>query len=239
MLKPFEFEYRLNARDVDFSSYCRVDRIFSLNQEVSGEHSEQLGMGVEIMSSKGLGWVLTRSNLTMNKYPKINDIIRFRTWPGKMRHGVFPRFVEIYLGNEIIGTSSNLYVQIDLNSRTVAEPFCSEELKNGINIKPLPFPDNIKNIESEIEYFSERSKYSDFDINLHVNNTSYIRWAFDLFSADFHKVNIAKNVLIHYNSEIRSNENIKLELQNKDSMSIIKGYTDKPCFTIQIDWMQK
>ncbi len=236
---PYIYEYKLNSRDVDFSSFFRVDRIFALNQEIAGEHSEQLGLGVEVMAARNIGWALTRSKLIMHSYPKINDTVKFVTWPGEMRHGFFPRFIELYLNEKLIGTSSNLYVQIDLNTRKIAKPFYPEVFKYGFNIKPLPYPPSIQNIDADIKTFTEYTKYSDFDINSHVNNTSYIRWFLDLFTIDFHKLNLAKEVLIHYNSEITANQTITMELQNKDNISIIKGFTDKPCFTIQANWSKK
>ena len=92
-------------------------------QQVSGEHCDILGYGMDKIGPQNLIWVVVRQKLELSSYPQAGEELLIETWPGPTRHGLFPRHYEIYASNgELIGTACALWTLVDVESRRMIKP---------------------------------------------------------------------------------------------------------------------
>ena len=56
-------------------------------------------------------------------------------------------------------------------------------------------------------------RYSDLDVNSHVNSARYIRWLLDSYGLDFHRSHSLRRLEINYVSETRGGETISIHSQ--------------------------
>ena len=65
-------------------------------------------------------------------------------------------------------------------------------------------------------------RYSDIDINGHVNNARYVEWVCDLLGEKYFSAHTARGLDINYVGEARMGEDIRLELsENAGAHTIV------------------
>lgn len=234
-------DIKLIARDVDREGYLLPNELLTMMQEAGASHSALLGVGMFDLRAKNLGWVITRALIQMKRYPKIGETLHLKTWPGKTRLSLYPRYYTFWVGQEQIGSASTLYVMLDLSARTIAKP---EVLGRPIAVdndeKPLPFPGNLTMIPEKPAITGYQPVYTDFDVNGHVNNTRYVRWFIDQYGCDKHKAQQLSSLLIHFDHEIRPEQEVRFERQEQGDTSVFRCFVeDTNCFSVQGQWSDR
>ena len=73
MMKVFETEFILRTFQCDFMGSWRPSAILECMQEAAGAHSELIGCGRQALLEKNAVWVLSRSEVQMDRYPGVGD----------------------------------------------------------------------------------------------------------------------------------------------------------------------
>ena len=169
----YTVQYKVKASDVDMHSQLTFKDLFVYLENAALEHSNILNLGRDALLEKGLVWVLARVEADMTRLPEYDELISITTWPGLTKKFLYPRYFTIYDSkmNEI-GKIATVWTLFDINSRNLAS-----DIDNLMVIKPLdkqyPMPRKINLVPYNYEV-SYRPTYSDFDANLHMNNTRYM-----------------------------------------------------------------
>lgn len=237
----FEQTYFLRAADTDVNGEWHASGVLLAMQEAGGAHSEQHNLGMAALREQNIAWVVSRAHMHMDRLPRIGETVTVRTFPKPPQHFFFPRYFQFFVNGQAVGSAATLYVQLDLTTRRMAKPWLggNEELTSDLT-PPLPLPGGIPTIDAPVETFERAAKYSDFDINGHVNNTRYLDWFCDCFDMEYHKTHVLKDVLIHYNREIRPGEVAALSLQTDGDQSVMKGTCDGAvCFAVCGTWERR
>lgn len=233
----------LSYNELDFKGLWKPDNIFLTMQEVAGTHAERLGAGYEVLRQKGIGWVLIRTSLKMDKYPGINTPVTVTTWPEPERRLLFPRFFTFRddAGN-LLGTASTLWALMDIENRSLAVPASKGVVVQTPAEPPLKLelPGKVKMPEGEISESTVCPNYSDLDVNNHVNNSRYIDWFCDQIPLDVHSKGILSEVSVGYSREIRSGETVKLEFsRNEDQFRMAGKENNQVCFVVNATWREE
>jgi acyl-ACP thioesterase len=146
--------------------------------------------------------------------PEKDETIRIETWPMPTTRVAYPRNVVAFdeAGNELF-RSISLWVLMDMESRAMILPG-----KSGIQVDgvvrggELSIPGSLP--PAQLSELQERSvRFTDLDINGHMNNCRYLDWAADLLSSDFHKTHTVKDFTIGYLSEAREGDSLSVHYQ--------------------------
>ena len=208
----------LSYNELDFKGLWKIENIFLTMQELAGKDAERLGAGYGVLRQKGIGWVLIRSSLKMDKYPGAHVSVNMITWPEPERRLLFPRFFAFKddAGN-LLGTASTLWALMDIENRSIVIPAAK-----GVSVQTpaepplkLELPGKVRMPEGEIAESTICPKYSDLDVNNHVNNSRYIDWFTDQIPLEIHQKGILSEISVSYSREIRSGETAKLEFSRK------------------------
>ena len=233
----------LSYNELDFMGRWKPDNIFLTMQEAAGRHAERLGAGYGVLRQKGIGWVLIRTSLKMDKYPGVNTPVTVTTWPEPELRLLFPRFFTFKddAGN-LLGTASTLWAIMDIENRSLAVP-----ASKGVSVQTpaepplkLELPGKVHMPEGEILQSTVCPKYSDLDVNNHVNNSRYIDWFTDQIPLDIHTRGILSEISVSYSREIRSGETVKLEFSRNGNQFRMAGKeVDQVCYMVNATWKEE
>mgnify|MGYP000876398673 CR=1 FL=1 len=237
----FEQSLFLRAADTDCNGEWRASGVFLAMQEAGGAHCEQWNLGMAALREQNLAWVISRARMNLTRVPRIGETVTVRTWPKPPQHCFFPRYFQFFVDGKPVGSAATLYVQLDLSTRRMVKPWLNGNAELTCDLEPpLPPPGSIPVINTPGVSSQRIARYSDLDVNGHVNNTRYLDWFCDAFDADFHREWRLADVLVHYNREIRPDETVTLTLQTDGERSVMRGEREgAACVAISGLWERR
>ncbi|MCE5343837.1 MAG: hypothetical protein LLF96_09715 [Eubacteriales bacterium] len=237
----FEQTHILRAENVDVNSEWRYGEIFQAMQAAAEAQSERFNLGIDAMRAQNLAWVVARARLTLERALKLGESVTVRTWPGLPKHLFFPRYFQLFSQGEPVGSAVMLYVQLDLTTRRMAGPWLGGNEVVTCDLQPpLPLPGGMPVLDAPAETTERVARYSDVDINGHVNNARYLDWFFDCFPMEHHRARRLKDVLIHYDREITPGETTTLSLVREGAQSVLQGTSGGAlCFAVSGVWEKR
>lgn len=230
----------ITSVDVDYKLEVKLSSLFLFFQEVSALQAEVLHIGNAATIDKGLHWVITRFEVEVIRMPIDNEVINVSTYPGESNGLFFYRHYRITdkKGNLLVKAAS-VWVVIDANTHQVKrDPF------NGMKLPIEHYKDELaipgKVVTSDMEYiYSRVVKYSDIDLNTHLNNTRYIEFISDSFPLSFYNEYKIKNILINYNAEFVVDDEIKIYRSSSNPYIVSGRKDDKDHFLAKLEFCKR
>ena len=204
-------EYEVSPVAVDQFGRLKASRLLAFLQDIAGEHSAILGTDQNTLMDKNLFWAVIRHRVQITRMPRSGEKLRLETWPMPTTRTAYPRSTIAYdeAGNECF-RSISLWILMDEKSRAMVLPG-----KSGVEVGgllrgcELSAPSSL--IPKEMGEYEERIvRYTDLDINGHMNNCRYLDWVEDLLPGIFHQQNEMREFTLCYMSEVREKEAVGL-----------------------------
>jgi acyl-ACP thioesterase len=170
----------------------------------AGINADDNGFGLRKLHEMQCAWVLSRMSVEMIRFPEQYENIQVETWVQEVgRVNTIRNFCIRDEKNEIIGNACSIWVMFDMISRRAKDLQTLEGIHEyatgevGLIDKPI----RLDAVEGE-DYDGFKVKYSDIDINGHVNSIRYIQWISDCFSLDCYRKCQVKRFEINYMNEM-------------------------------------
>ncbi len=211
MQAVFEKRYHLRIGDFDASRHLRPSTVLDLFQCVAAEHAEELGIGLDRMLERELIWVLVRVRYEIERPITYGtERLLVKTWPLAPRRSGFQREYRVTDadGNLLIRGTSDWVLMHSVRRRLMPVgdiyPKDIEYLtEQSFDTRVSPIPDT-RTEEPPVPFML---RYSDLDMNGHVNNTRYTEFALSAFppevgrhvrglQLDFHREVLADSPLL-------------------------------------------
>ncbi|MBE6042183.1 MAG: hypothetical protein E7220_06655 [Clostridiales bacterium] len=235
----YEKKMLVRSEQVDMTRRMRVSELFRIMEEASIAHTEELGCTREKTLDKGLLWVIARQTAEIEDLPVYDEEITLRSWQGETMHVFFPRFYEVMRGDRCIVRGRAMWTLIDEKSREIIMPEDydisipakpgSEEMYLAAVIKPkwAGQPDAEEHLVT---------RFSQIDINGHMNNTRYFDIVDDINGAEFCCANMPRMVSANYVSELVAGEEFDLSCYVNGQDRYYEGRGTKQKFRIMISY---
>lgn len=224
---------QMTTEHVDFKGNLKLDVMMRLFQEAAIADVSKLGFPPHVTFAKNLLWVLAKEYVEIYRLPKFEEKVVVKSWPGKRYMFIFERHYEIAdeLGNVLV-RSTGLWSLINRETRKVADP-----VKEGIDIQGTLHGDEIRcPMRLSFDELSDKTlfspKYSQIDINGHLNNTAYFTVALDLIPIDFIKKNDPKSFWVSFKKEIKLGDEVTINYGLLDNTYCFESDN----FQIKIDY---
>lgn len=226
--------YHLDVFNVDHRGRANFISYFNFMQESALKHAHHLGFGSSDLLEKNLLWVVTRFELhTFSEVEWDHDVV-VETWSrGLIGPYAFRDFIIKKSNGEILGKASSSWIPIDVIKRkSVAlkaedlDAATSNDEDVGIEPRKILY----KPTDDEL-LMSFAVRYSDLDINRHVNNTKYIQWIYDALALEEIDRMSFKNFAINYNNEAKLGDTITL--YRKENRFVAKNQRADTIFTAE------
>ena len=210
--------FHLNDTHVDCFGRLKPSVLLQFIQEVASVHGSALGADYETLAKKNLFWAILRTRVQITRLPVSGETIRLETWPMPTTRVAYPRSIIAYdaSGGEIF-RAITLWVMMDKTSRSLVIP-----AKSGITVQgrleggELAVPGSL--IPRPMERDDSRKvRFTDLDINVHMNNTRYFDWIYDLLPSSFHESRAVKEFTICYLAEAREGQTLDMNWEVREN----------------------
>ena len=205
MVNTSDETFTLRSRDCDLNEKWRLSAILETMQDVTGTHCVLLGCGRDVLVKQKIAWVLSRSELHMDRYPAVGEQITVHTFPTPTRICFFPRYyIFTDRHGEMIGKAGTLWLLLDLNTRRMLPPGEIGKLipDNKDLSVPMNLPATVGNLQGEEFVCTYRPVYTDMDVNGHVNNTRYADLLCNTLGIDLMTEYEPEHIILNYNHEV-------------------------------------
>ena len=177
-----ELNFTVDSRDVDLTGCARPSAVLGYLQEAATEAAGLLHVsGPETIAKYNCIWMIVRMWVKLDRPLKWNEQLTVRTWHRGAKGATSYRDFDLYVGEEQVGEAVSSWVLVDkdsfkifrLDALTEFQGTDGGELCKSVKLHRVKLP-------AQLPQQEERAmRYSDTDINGHVNNTRYADFACD------------------------------------------------------------
>jgi medium-chain acyl-[acyl-carrier-protein] hydrolase len=212
----WEEQVEIHSYDVDSARKLTLESLLKYFQEAAWNHAEHLGRGYAHLRSQNQVWVLSRMMVVVDSFPEWGQSVVVRTWPCGSMSLLALRDFELLNreGRRLLGATSGWLV-LDLQSR---RPQRIEPILGSMRAFPeyravgMEAARLAPVAESSTPTFLD-VRYSDLDLNDHVNNTIYARWILDSYPVEFHRAHRLRSLTLNFLAEVGGDDTVVLSSQ--------------------------
>ena len=236
----YQKNYHIGSNDIDQFLELKLSSFFKMMQDIATEHAEVLDTGKAQTIDKGLYWVITRIEIDIIDMPKYLEDVKLVTYPGDDMRFIFPRYFLLYDSNgKLLMRASSTWMVMNRATHNVSlNPFGDYKAEAEHHEDEIPLPRKVDKDEDLSLIEKRKVRYSDIDLNGHLNNTKYIDYIIDLHDSEFYKKNKIRHFVINYEKELKDGEEISLFSNNKNPEYIL-GSVDKTSFEVNITYRSR
>lgn len=173
----FIYQRTVAYQHVGQNLQMRTDAMVRLMQAAGIGHSDKVGFGIDKLFKKQLGWMLFRTIVRIEQFPKYGQSFRIETWLNRYSRYKAYRCFRFFCDDRVVGEAVSLYFFFNMATRQF------EHVTPALVDAYKPEPDEVtcQNIDTwkpASDWQPERQapfsiRYADLDTNGHVNHTVY------------------------------------------------------------------
>jgi len=208
-------KFKIGFFDCDANAYLRISRLFEFFQETALIYLREQGFDYLSMIKKDkFTLVISRIKLRISQLPLWGEEISVSTWlkgfnPEKVAWSDYD--VRDFQGNSIMQATSS-WLLIDLRDGK-AKPIEEGPYRFKVSPELSALPEKIDLLEPKgmpKTALVKSVRYSDIDLNYHVNNCRYSDWVLDAVSMDELKERRIRSIQLNYMQQVAYNANVAL-----------------------------
>ena len=176
---------------VDFTGRLTLGVLGNHLLNCAGFHATDRGFGIATLNEDNYTWVLSRLAIELEEMPYQYEDFSIQTWVENVYRLFTDRnFALLDKDGKKIGYARSVWAMINLNTRKPADLLTLHggSIVDYVCDEPCPIekPSRIK-VSAGEPVASLTAKYSDIDINGHVNSVRYIEHILDLFPIEMYR----------------------------------------------------
>jgi len=213
MQKLGTYTFHIDPYLTDFNGRATLTMVANFILQAATKHAEARGFGYNYMKSINRAWVLSRMTMEIYQYPDNEQNINVTTWIAEVNKMFTERnFSFTNDSGKIIGYARTIWANIDVNTRHAENVSELYNIVDFITENPCPI-ENMRKImpfKDEPQSGKFTIRYSDVDINNHLNSVKYIEHFVDMFDIQMFKTKQIERFEIHFAAEAVYGQKIAL-----------------------------
>ncbi len=224
---------------VDFTGRLTMGVLGNHLLNCAGFHAADRGFGIATLNENQYTWVLSRLAIELEEMPAQYEKFSIQTWVENVYRLFTDRnFAILNAEGKPVGYARSVWAMISLETRKPADLLTLHggNITDYVCDHPCPIgkPGRIK-VTDKTPAGSYQTKYSDIDINGHVNSIKYIEHILDLFPIEqfrekrikrFEMAYVAESyygdTLTFYRQEVGENE-FDIEVKKNDTEVVVRS----------------
>lgn len=200
------YQFHCESFNVDFSGRLAMSVLADKLLTCANFHANERNFGISDLNRDNYTWVLSRLVIEMDRMPEKGENYQIQTWVENVYRLFTNRsFAILSHDGQPIGYARTVWAMIDLTTRRPADVLSLDDCRAIADYAtnepaPIDAPSRIK-VVSTTPVDTIRMKYSDIDMNVHVNSVRYIEHILDLFSLDVHRQKHIRRFEMAYSAE--------------------------------------
>ncbi len=234
--------FKIHTYEVDMHNRLTVQALCQFLQEAASSHADSLGFGVEFLLKNRRTWVLSRLGVEMKEPVSLGSSVTIRTWPSGTKKLFFTRDFTVENGEgRKIGSATSYWIFLDTDNMRPIPPS-----KNEITFNYDGLPESSDMTLNKIPPVTPSAssagsfnvRYSDLDLNNHVNNVTYVQWAMEGIDPRYKRNHWMTSLHAAFLSEVKYGEQVELEMGKSDNFTFFHGLSvqERNVCRIQTRW---
>lgn len=234
-MKQYEHiqQFTVKYCEADFKDELKVSALFSYLEEVACSSADELGFGYRYVRPRGYAFMVTGLSCEFEKPVTLGEKITLKTWPTPPTHVIFGREYQVLSETgEVKVNASSRWCLIDMQEGKLLpskvidnqdySAYNTTKLLENVRWKMPAF----KAQDGEL-CFSLKIANSEYDHNMHVNNTRYVDYCFNCFSVKELAVKRLKKFTIAYIKQCKEGETLRFYRQDLgEGVYLTQGFNE-------------
>jgi len=159
----------------------KIDQLLNMFQDSASQQCDRLKISGFDMAKKNLKWVISRYQIQIHKDPKCFEPVEIKTWRSPWKNLYEIRQFSIFDQNQKkLVSALGIWILVKAqNSKPVG---LTRHLPSKLMTPVAKSPELVINDHDLFEFDHEsefKTRVHNLDLNHHVNNTVYVRWAME------------------------------------------------------------
>ena len=209
--KNFEIKYC----DTDFRDQLKLSSFLAHFEEVAGSSADELGFGYKHLKPKALTFILSGVYCEFSKPIFQGDKVTVKTWPNPPSYAVFGREYQICAPDtdELLCSATSRWCIYDLKEGKIlpskaieGQDYSTYNTDRALDFSAWKIP--AFSVEEGEFIYSMTVRNSEYDHNMHVNNTRYADYCLNCFTIEELSSFHLKSFQISYARQCRENDSL-------------------------------
>lgn len=224
MYEFYDRTFPITSSEVDVHGDCRPAALLSFFQDLATDHAALLHMDRDyLMAEYNAIWMLVRVWYRLSRPLRMGEEVSIRTWHRGAGGLIVYRDFDLYVDGAWVGEAVSAWVVADVDSRKMLRPGSVQ------NIAMSPVPESVKTKQLKLMrapkdrkvVYTKTVRFSDLDINGHMNNTKYADVMLDALEPDELKERFISEMQLNYSRECLPGETMDIaRVMGEDSCYI-------------------
>lgn len=188
----FRQNFSIRSYEIGADRTASIETLMNHLQETALNHVKSAGLlgdgfgSTPEMAKKNLFWVVTKMQVMVDRYPTWGDVVQVDTWVAQSgKHGMRRDWLlRDYKTGEVLTRASSNWVMMNRETRRLSK--IPDEVRGEIEHYFVDAPPVVDDDGRKLPKLDETTadyvcngltpRWSDLDVNQHVNNVKYIGW---------------------------------------------------------------
>jgi acyl-CoA thioesterase FadM len=232
-MKPYEHikHFTIKYCDCDFRDEMKTSVALALMEEVACSSADELGFGYAYVQPRGYAFMVTNICMEFLTPVRLGETVALKTWPLPPTRATFGREYQVLNADgEICINASSRWCLVDMQAGKLLPSKVIDNQDYSTYNTHRVFEDVVWKIptflpnEAELRY-SMTVASSDYDHNMHVNNTRYADYCLNCFTIEELSVRKMKRFSITYAKQCKEGDELRFYRKRTEKGAyLIQGF---------------
>lgn len=231
---------------LDLEQRYPLSQLASRMIHVSGEHATYYGFGIQKLMEHGVTWVLSRMTIDFLKPITIAHPLVISTGVQSWSGLTTDRVIRLSQNGIPVAEALSKWVAIDLKRRMpipIEKILTDESLRSDYSNVDLPeMTKRLWSMEIQEQLkpnYEHIVRYSDLDLNCHVNTSVWISLAMDAIPIDWLRIHSMKRAHLRFIKEAREGDQLTIERYHTPEAEYLQVTCEEASyFQLLIEWAE-
>ena len=223
-------DFTIKYCDSDFKDEMKLSVALALMEEVACSSADELGFGYAYVKPRGYAFMVTNVCMEFFKPVALGDIVQVKTWPLPPTRATFGREYQFLLGDEVVINASSRWCLVDVQAgKLLPSKMIDNQDYSTYNTTRL-----MENVGWKIPAFAKEEGQlcyemtvanSEYDHNMHVNNTRYADYCLNCFTIAELSVKKMRKFSITYAKQCKEGDKLRFyRKRTEEGVYLVQGF---------------
>ncbi len=215
-MKKYQYnqQFFIKYCDANFKDEMKISTALSFMEEAASWSAQELGFGYDYIKAKGQAFIISNSCIEFSRPVLVREKPIVQTWPNQPSFVILERQYNFLSEQEEVARAATRWCIIDIKTDKILpsksidnqdfSTYRTDKVLTDIQWKIAPFA-----IEEENPRFCITIANSEYDHNMHVNNTKYADYCMNVFSVQELQNKWVRRFSIAYIKQCKEGETLR------------------------------
>ncbi len=231
-------EFLIKYCDANYKDEMKISTALALMEEGACWSADELGFGYDYVRPKGYAFIIANSCIEFSRPVLVGEKPLLITWPNAPSSVIFERQYLFSCGQETVAKAASRWCLMDWHTGKILSSKCIDNQDYSTyrtdRVLDVRWKIPTFDLEGEESRFSITVGYSEYDHNMHVNNTRYADYCLNVFTVAELQERWIKSFSVSYLRQGKEGETLRFyRKQTEESVYLVQGVNEKSEIVVQ------